>query len=649
MSNAAPKGLSGLSVTVFESRMSSTLMQLVRLQGGEALAAPLLKEVPIERNPQALAFGEAFLARKIGLVIFLTGVGTRYLIKVLETRFDRETILSRLRTVPVLPRGPKSLKALEELRIPYLDTVPEPNTWRELVATLDRHAGEVPLKDLGVAVQEYGARNPELIAALEERGACVLPVPVYRWELPDDLGPAREAVRRIVRGQTDVTLFTTAIHVEHLCRVAAQMGVEDRLRTAFERVVIASIGPDTSEALRAKGFCPDVEPSSPKMGPLVAETAAQAAGILEQKRRHICGIQVRDAILDLAAEPELPYENGPFLRACRRQEVPHTPVWLMRQAGRYQESYRRVRGKHSFLELCKSPELACQVTVRAQEDLNADAAIIFADILLILEPLGMGLEYSPGDGPVIPNPVRKASDVSRLSPVRPQESLGFVLEALALTRRSLRPEVPLIGFAGAPFTLAAYMIEGGSSKDFAKVRRFMSAEPQAWGDLMERLVDGTAAYLSAQAGAGAQALQIFDSWVGCLTREEYARSVQPYSAKLFGLLGGKVPTIHFGTGTAHLLDLIAAAGGDVIGADHRIGLAEAWQKIGTQRAIQGNLDPEALLGPKEALRAKVAAVLAEAGGRPGHIFNLGHGILQTTPEENAAEAVRLVHELSARR
>ncbi|MCG3176798.1 MAG: Uroporphyrinogen decarboxylase [Candidatus Omnitrophica bacterium] len=642
------KGLSGLRVMVFESRMSPTLTQLVRLQGGEPFAAPLLKEVPIERNQEAFAFGEALLAGKIDLLILLTGVGTRALVRVLETRHDRERILSALRSTPVLPRGPKPIKALDEIKVPYVDTVPEPNTWRELMATLDKREEDIPLKGRLVAVQEYGARNHELIEALQERGATVFAVPVYRWELPDDLGPAREAVRRIIRGQADVALFTTAVHIDHLCRIAAEMGVEEQLRAAFEKIVIASVGPDTSEALRAKGLWPDLEPSSPKMGPLVAETALRAVAVLEQKRRHGCGVEVRDAILDLAVEPVPAYEDGPFLRACRRQPVPHTPVWLMRQAGRYQASYRAVRKERTFLELCKSPELACQVTVQAQEDLGTDAAIIFADILLILEPLGTGLEYSKGDGPVVPHPVRRRADVGRLKSVRPEESLAYVMEAIHLTRRRLRPEVPLIGFAGAPFTLAAYMIEGGSSKDFVRVRRFIREEPEAWAELMERLVEATGAYLSAQVRAGAQVLQIFDSWVGCLTRDEYVRSVQPHTARLFGRINGLAPNIHFGTGTAHLLDLLAQAGGDVVGADHRIALDEAWTRIGHDRAVQGNLDPEALLGPKESLRQRVQAVLERAAGRPGHIFNLGHGILQTTPEENAREVVRLVHELSAR-
>ncbi|GIX48235.1 MAG: hypothetical protein KatS3mg131_2446 [Candidatus Tectimicrobiota bacterium] len=339
--------------------------------------------------------------------------------------------------------------------------------------------------------------------------------------------------------------------------------------------------------------------------------------------------------------------QAPFLRACWRQPTPYTPVWLMRQAGRYMHEYRRLRQRVSLLELCKTPELAAEVTVRAVERLGVDAAIIFADILLILEPMGLQLAFAAGEGPVLHNPLRDASDIGRLREVVPEESLAFVLQAIALARAQLKPEVPLIGFAGAPFTLASYMLEGGSSRHYARTKAFMYRQPQAWHALMAFLARNTARYLNSQIAAGAQAVQLFDSWVGALSPHDYRTFVLPHVRALIASLPSQVPVIHFGTGTAALLELMREAGGTVIGVDFRVELDEAWQRLGAV-AIQGNLDPAVLLADLAYIRQRVQRLLAQAGGRPGHIFNLGHGVLPATPEEHVVALVEYVHELSAR-
>ncbi len=335
--------------------------------------------------------------------------------------------------------------------------------------------------------------------------------------------------------------------------------------------------------------------------------------------------------------------NSPFLRACRREPTDVTPVWLMRQAGRYMSEYRAVRDKVGFLELCKSPELATEVTVTAAERLGVDAAILFADILLILEPMGFRLEYSKGEGPVIHNPVREAGDVDRVFALDDVSPLDYVFRAVKSIRAALKPDLPLIGFAGAPFTLACYAIEGGASRHYETAKTFMYSDPGAWDVLMSRLVDGTIGYLNAQAEAGAQVLQLFDSWVGTLGPDDYRRFVQPHMRRLFQGLPADVPTIHFGTDTGTLLELQRDAGGHVIGLDWRVDLDKAWDRLGPGVAVQGNLDPAVLFGPEEEVRARVRRVLDRAAGRPGHIFNLGHGILPNTPVPNVLALVDEVH------
>jgi uroporphyrinogen decarboxylase len=340
--------------------------------------------------------------------------------------------------------------------------------------------------------------------------------------------------------------------------------------------------------------------------------------------------------------------NDRFLRACRRQPVDRTPVWLMRQAGRYMPEYRALRAKHSLLELCRTPELALEVTLQPLQ-LGVDAAILFSDLLLPLEPLGVRFDFVAGEGPRIENPIRTRADIDALRRFEPREGLGFVLDAIRLVRRELEGRLPLIGFAGAPFTLASYALEGGHSSSFATTKSLMYGDPRSWHRLAGLLADVVLDYLKAQVEAGAQALQVFDSWVGALDEDDYRELVLPHVARVFeGLRGAGVPLIHFGTGTSHLLALQKQAGGDVIGLDWRIGLDEGWRRLGERDvAVQGNLDPTALFAPRERLLSKADDVLRRAAGRPGHVFNLGHGVLPGTPVENVRALVEHVHERTA--
>ena len=337
-----------------------------------------------------------------------------------------------------------------------------------------------------------------------------------------------------------------------------------------------------------------------------------------------------------------------FLDACRRRPTAFTPIWLMRQAGRYLPEYRAMRERHGFLDLCKNPQAAAEVTLQPVDRLGVDAAILFADILLVLEPLGVGLEFTRGEGPHIQRPVRGAEDVARLGRVDVAAAVGFVFETVRLARRALSDRVPLIGFAGAPFTLASYLIEGGASREFLLTKRFMRAERDAWHAMLARLAGITADYLNGQIAAGAQAVQLFDSWVGTLSPADYREFVLPHSRSVIDRLTPGIPVIHFGVGTATLLPMMKEAGGDVIGLDWRVELGPTWERLGHDVAVQGNLDPAVLLSGRDEIRSAAKAILDGAARRPGHIFNLGHGVHQDTPVENVKALVDIVHELSAR-
>jgi uroporphyrinogen decarboxylase len=328
--------------------------------------------------------------------------------------------------------------------------------------------------------------------------------------------------------------------------------------------------------------------------------------------------------------------------------VPYTPVWAMRQAGRYLPEYRRIRERMSLLQLCKTPEAAAEVTVQPVDRLGVDAAILFADILLVVEPLGVGLDYAKGEGPVIARPLRAHDDVARLPDVDPNDALPFVFETVRLARRALAGRVPLIGFAGAPFTVASYLIEGGPSRDFLQTKRLMYTDPNTWTALMERLSALTARYLRGQISAGADAVQLFDSWAGCLSPDAYRRYVLPHSRAVFAALPPEVPAIHFGTGTAGLLEAMRDAGGQIIGLDWRVDLGDAWARLGPDVGVQGNLDPAVLLTTQAEIERGVRGILNAAAGRPGHVFNLGHGVLPETPWEHVRAMVDMVHEMSRR-
>jgi uroporphyrinogen decarboxylase len=336
--------------------------------------------------------------------------------------------------------------------------------------------------------------------------------------------------------------------------------------------------------------------------------------------------------------------NSRFLDACRRRPTDVRPVWFMRQAGRYLRPYREIRAKHNILEMCKRPDLAATVTLQPVEILDVDAAIIFADLLLPVEPMGLKLRFAPGEGPIIANPVRTAADVDSLSTTN-TDDLGYVAEAIQAVSRALAGRVPIIGFVGAPYTMASYMIEGGASRNYLRTKQMMYGEEVLWRRLMGKIVDVLAPYAALQVAAGARVIQVFDSWVGSLSPDDYVRFVQPYSRALIERIrAAGVPVIHFGTGASGYFRELHAAGGDVMGVDWRMNIDQAWSDISYRSAIQGNLDPAVLFAPLHEIRQHVTDLLKRTGTRPGHIFNLGHGILPETPVENVKAVVEMVRE-----
>ena len=341
-------------------------------------------------------------------------------------------------------------------------------------------------------------------------------------------------------------------------------------------------------------------------------------------------------------------QNCRFLKAARREPTDTTPIWIMRQAGRYLPEYMAVRSKVTFIELCKSPELAAEVTLTAQRVLGVDAAILFADLLPMLEPMGIDLEYAKGEGPVIHNPIQSAADIARIQELEDVGALNFVFEAVKRIRRDLPADIPLLGFAGAPFTLASYAIEGGGSKNYISTKTMMYTDEGAWRVLMERFARSLIRYVNAQIDAGCQAVQLFDSWAGCLSPSDYTTYVLPYTKQVIDGIRKDVPVINFLTGNPALLPLLRQAGGSVIGLDWRVDLADGWKTVGYDVAVQGNLDPVSLMADIPSLQKRAQMVLDAAAGRPGHIFNLGHGVFPEVPPSHVKALVEMVHELGER-
>ena len=635
----------GLRIASLESRRADDMARLITRHGGVAHVSPSMREVPIKPNRPAIDFAYAVMTGHISAVILLTGVGFRFLLSAIEDSLDKQKFIDALSDIPTVVRGPKPAAAMKEVGLTPTYRVPEPNTWRELLQVIDR---DLPVSNLTVGLQEYGVTNASLVAGLEARGATVVPIRVYGWDYPLDPSLLEANVRAIAAGQRDVLMLTSAHQAVNMLRMAEQCNLIDAFRSGLRSTVIASIGPTTTQMLEECEIMVDIEPPHPKMGHLVVESAKLAPAIAKRKRAMSISFASPSPGRDPKARTPHASESSLFMRTCRGESTDRTPIWLMRQAGRYMAEYRSVREQQSFIDLCKSPKLCSEVMCTAVDRLKVDAAIIFSDLLPLLEPLGFHLEYVKGDGPVIHNPIRGANDVDRVKELTDPMSLGFVYETVSQTRADLPDDIPVIGFAGSPFTLASYCIEGSGSRQYAATKTLMYSDPGAWATLMQRLSHAVIQYLNHQIAAGAQAVQLFDSWAGCLSPRDYAIYVLPFMKSIIAGITPGVPVINFATGNPELLPMLVGDSRTIVGVDWRIPIDVAWSRIGHQRGVQGNLDPGVLLGSPEIIAEQTRDLLDRVGGRPGHIFNVGHGVMQQTPVENVIRLVELVKEWSTR-
>ena len=633
----------GLSIASLESRRADDMHRMIAKFNGNPVVAPSMREVPIEPNRDAIDFAHQLMTGEISIVILNTGVGLRYLVKAIERHVDMRRFTDALSDVTTICRGPKPVSAMRELGLNPTHRAPEPNTWREVLATIDGEYGDpVSVANQVVGLQEYGITNKSLVAGLEARGATVRPLRVYGWEYPQQTEPLRSMVDSIADRKHDAILLTSAHQVVNLFRMAESMDRVDAVRDGLSSLMIASIGPTTSGMLEEMDIHVDMEPSHPKMGHLVSEAAAEGVRLIERKKR------IRAVAPDSPAKNPHPADNSLFMRAARGEPTERTPVWLMRQAGRYMSEYREVRSGQTFLQLCQNPSLCAEVMHTAVQKLDVDAAIIFSDLLPILIPMGLDLDYIVGDGPKISNPIRTADDVARVQPLDHPEQLDYVYETVRQTRSIIDDNIPIIGFGGSPFTLASYAIEGGSSRNYLHTKKMMRRDPSSWQRLMETLSEAVTIYLNHQIAAGAQCVQLFDSWAGCLSPADYSRHVLPHMKQILAGITPGVPVINFATGNPELLPLLRGDHRTVVGVDWRIDLPAAWKRVGHDKSVQGNLDPTILLTDPDTIRPAVQSLLDSVADRDGHLFNLGHGVLKETPVQNAIELVKMVKELSQR-
>jgi len=631
----------GLSVGGFETRKKPELEVLLKKYGGIPHVVSVMREVSLEKWDEMSTLEKALKSNTLDGLILFSAPGATRLFEILEKKWGATELKALFSKIPIVTRGDKPAEALSPWDLKPSFVVEDPSTWRGILKLLD---SKFPVAGKTIAVQEYSEPNRIFTNELVFRGAEIIPIQSYRTELPEDLEEIESTLQEIRSGQIPVLLMTNSHQVNHLMMVARKKGWAQDLRRVSLSGVVASIGPQTTLSLLRHGIDVDLEAEKPTMEMLVEKAARLSQGIIESKKKRPSQIQFPENQFKVVADPSF---DSIFLKACRKEPTSRTPIWLMRQAGRYMKEYRELRSKVSFIELCKNSDLASEVTVDAAHRLGVDAAIIFSDILMIVEPLGFHLSYGKDQGPVISNPFEGSSDLKKVKKVDPHESLYFVFEAIRKTRKALKPGIPLIGFAGSPFTVASYIIEGKTSKTFDKTKRLMLGDPKGWHTFMDNITIATIDYLNEQVKAGAQVIQLFDSWVGCLTPEDFREYVLPYSQRITQGIKPGIPVINFGTQTTGILPLFKEIGGDVFGVDWRIELDEAWDILGDV-AIQGNLDPVVLLTNQAEIRHRADRILNQAKGRPGHIFNLGHGVLPKTPIENVISLIEYVKEKSQR-
>jgi len=596
------------------------------------------------QNAPANEFANRLMTGGLDTIVFMTGVAVRQLINQIARTVPEQRFVDCLIDSTTIAGSPEAAAALRERGVEPAVALDKESTWRDVLIAVD-HQSKVT--NLNVAL-ENSCDVHSISAGLEARGANVFRVPIFAMEVPDNTNVVRDVFERIDANEFESILFADAQVAAEFCFLAGQFGRARLTSHLLDRHVVLTSGADPAELLSDHGVPVDFETEADSLQSTIGEVEHkldEVRQIFQQK--HIIRVNMSGPASS-STDVNAPWYNSPFMKACRGEPTDVTPIWMMRQAGRYMAEYRAVRDKISFLDLCANSQLCSEVMCTAVEKLGVDAAIIFSDLLPILVPMGCDLEFVKGDGPVIHNPVRTAADVDRIKPLESNDELQFVMDTVTQTRNDLPADMPLIGFAGAPFTLASYMIEGGASRNYANTKALMYSDRGAWDQLMQHLSTSISIYLNGQVAAGAQCLQLFDSWAGCLSFEDYRQFVHPYVQQIIASIPRGVPVINFATGNPALLPLLADTRASVVGIDWRTRLDDAWQTVGYDMSVQGNLDQTVLLTNPDEIRKQAKFVLDQAAGRPGHIFNLGHGILPQTPVDNAIALVDIVHELSSR-
>jgi uroporphyrinogen decarboxylase len=625
-------------VVSFESRMALPSLRQIEKLNGIAISAPTLKEVELEEVKPVFDFYQNIVDGKVDYLVLMTGVAIRGFIKILAKKIDKEEIIETLNTkTEIIIRGPKPESVCKRNNINFSHKAEEPNTWKELLTYFQSLKSE----SKNLAILEYGISNQEFINELEKLQFKVSSVQVYTWSLPDDLEPLKSAIDQIINRKIDIALFTSASQVDHLIKVARMMELERELRKGFYTIAIFSIGPVCSEKLNSQQLFVDYEVFPNKLNHLIEEASKLSDDILTQKRNRHHRIEVYQENIKNNTSS---IDDSLMMRALRLESNARPPIWIMRQAGRYMEEYQISRRNKTFLEVCKNPETCAEITLTAMERLGVDAGIIFSDILPLLETYGFNLRYEEGKGPIISPPLRLASQLKNFKKPDIQKDLDFVYQAINLTRTQLNKSLPLLGFSGAPFTLASYLIEGGSSKNYIFTKTFMRENQESWFELMEALSKSIIEYLKLQKKAGANAVQLFDSWAGILTPDEYDKFVAPYSKKIIDEVIKEIPIIHFGSFTFDQLSTVKDIGGTGISLDWKIDFFKAIDFLGDDFAVQGNLDPTLLFASPDYFLPIFKSFLDKIDNRKGFIFNLGHGILPKTPVNHVMRLIDFIHE-----
>ncbi len=644
--NPRNSGLAGIRCGTLSSEHDDLLRRLIDSQGGTTTICVTHttsdeKKLLRAENQSISRFVNQLLTGQIEIVVFVTATGVNYLIEQAARHVDRQRCLDALSDITTIAGSQAAAESFRQQGIEPTITIKQATSWRDLLIAIDQ---KIRVSNFNVGLEESDSIHG-LSAGLEARGGRVFRLPVYPQVHPAQDSAAVNFFEQLEAATFPVMLFTSPASVARYYFLAQSFGGTRLITHLLDNHLVLAIGQESTELLQDRQIPVDYTTVSTDLTAAITEISERLVEIQKQKQRIHLSLS---GPATSGSDPNAPWYNSPFMKACRGEPTDITPVWLMRQAGRYMAEYRQIRDQISFLDLCANPQLCSEVMCTAVKRLGVDAAIIFSDLLPMLVPMGMDLEFAKGDGPVIHNPIRTSADIDRIKPLESNAELQFVMETVTQTRQDLPEDLPLIGFAGAPFTLASYMIEGGASRNFAHTKKLMYTDHGAWDQLMQHLAVSISVYLNGQIAAGAQCVQLFDSWVGCLGITDYKKFVHPYVKQIIASLPKSVPVINFATGNPALLPLLADTRAAVIGVDWRVRLDDAWQTVGYDRSIQGNLDPTVLLTDRQEIKRQARFVLDQAAGRPGHIFNLGHGVLPQTPVENAIALVDAVHELSQR-